>query len=110
LRGGRCDCGDYQAAAWTTEFFGTTLRWNFRGAGAAPGMADSYNPFIVYTAIKIILASTAERRDASRPCIDGGTPLIDRSVTRLFGRRSPEFISWVKVPPWRTMRFTRVNL
>jgi hypothetical protein len=26
---------------------GTTLRWNFRGADAAPGMADSYNPFIV---------------------------------------------------------------
>jgi AraC-like DNA-binding protein len=29
------------------EFFGTTLRWSFRGADAAPGMADSYNPFIV---------------------------------------------------------------
>jgi AraC-like DNA-binding protein len=29
------------------EFFGTTLRWNFRGADAAPGLADSYNPFIV---------------------------------------------------------------
>ena len=29
------------------EFFGTTVRWNFRGADAAPGMADSYNPFIV---------------------------------------------------------------
>jgi len=29
------------------EFFGPTLRWNFRGADAAPGMADSYNPFII---------------------------------------------------------------
>jgi hypothetical protein len=29
------------------EFFGATLRSNFRGADAAPGMADSYNPFIV---------------------------------------------------------------
>ena len=29
------------------EFFGLTLRRNFRYAGAAPGMADSYNPFIV---------------------------------------------------------------
>jgi len=29
------------------EFFGTTVRWNFSGADAAPGMADSYNPFIV---------------------------------------------------------------
>jgi AraC-like DNA-binding protein len=29
------------------EFFGTSLRWNFRGADAAPGLADSYNPFIV---------------------------------------------------------------
>jgi AraC-like DNA-binding protein len=29
------------------EFFGTTPRWNFRGADAAPGMADSYNPFII---------------------------------------------------------------
>jgi len=29
------------------EFFGPTPRWNFRGADAAPGMADSYNPFIV---------------------------------------------------------------
>jgi two-component system, OmpR family, response regulator len=40
------------------------------------------------------LASTAARRDASRPCIDGGAPLIDRSVTRLPGRRSSEFIRW----------------
>jgi transcriptional regulator GlxA family with amidase domain len=29
------------------EFFGKTVRWNFRGADAAAGMADSYNPFIV---------------------------------------------------------------
>src|ERR1700716_2513946 len=29
------------------EFFGTTLRWGLRGTDAAPGMADSYNPFIV---------------------------------------------------------------
>src|SRR5258706_13291442 len=29
------------------EFFGAAGRWNFRGADAAPGMADSYNPFIV---------------------------------------------------------------
>jgi AraC-like DNA-binding protein len=29
------------------EFFGATPRWNFSGANAAPGMADSYNPFIV---------------------------------------------------------------
>jgi AraC-like DNA-binding protein len=29
------------------EFFGTTLRWGLRGTEAAPGMADSYNPFIV---------------------------------------------------------------
>ena len=29
------------------EFFGPTLRWNFRGAYAAPNMADSYNPFVV---------------------------------------------------------------
>jgi len=29
------------------EFFGPSPRWNFRGADAAPGMADSYNPFIV---------------------------------------------------------------
>ena len=29
------------------EFFGTTRGCNFRGADAAPGMADSYNPFIV---------------------------------------------------------------
>ena len=29
------------------EFFGTTLRWNFRGADGAPGLADSYNPFII---------------------------------------------------------------
>ena len=29
------------------EFFGTSLRWNFRGADAAPGLADSYNPFII---------------------------------------------------------------
>src|SRR5260370_40935080 len=29
------------------EFFGTAPRWNFRSADAAPGMADSYNPFIV---------------------------------------------------------------
>jgi AraC-like DNA-binding protein len=29
------------------EFFGTILRWNFRGADAAPGVSDSYNPFIV---------------------------------------------------------------
>jgi DNA-binding response OmpR family regulator len=40
------------------------------------------------------LASTAARRDASRPCIDGGAPLIHRSVTRLPGRRSSEFIRW----------------
>ncbi len=30
-----------------SEFFGTTPRWNFNGADAAPGMADFYNPFIV---------------------------------------------------------------
>jgi len=29
------------------EFFGTSSRRNFRYTGAAPGMADSYNPFIV---------------------------------------------------------------
>jgi AraC-like DNA-binding protein len=29
------------------EFFGTAPRWNFRGADAVSGMADSYNPFIV---------------------------------------------------------------
>jgi AraC-like DNA-binding protein len=29
------------------EFFGTTPRWNFRRADAAPGVADSYNPFII---------------------------------------------------------------
>jgi AraC-like DNA-binding protein len=29
------------------EFFGTTLRWGLRGTKAAPGLADSYNPFIV---------------------------------------------------------------
>jgi len=29
------------------EFFGKTLRWGLRGTDAAPGMADSYNPFIV---------------------------------------------------------------
>jgi AraC-like DNA-binding protein len=29
------------------EFFGAARRWDFRGADAAPGMADSYNPFIV---------------------------------------------------------------
>jgi AraC-like DNA-binding protein len=29
------------------EFFGTSLLWNFRGVDRAPGMADSYNPFIV---------------------------------------------------------------
>jgi AraC-like DNA-binding protein len=29
------------------EFFGASMRWNFRGTDAAPGMADSYNPFIV---------------------------------------------------------------
>jgi len=40
------------------------------------------------------LASTAARRDASRPCIDGGAPLIHRSVTRPPGRRSSEFIRW----------------
>jgi two-component system OmpR family response regulator len=40
------------------------------------------------------MASTAARRDASRPCIDGGAPLIRRSITRLPGRRSPEFIRW----------------
>src|ERR1700730_12101619 len=41
------------------------------------------------------MASTAARRDASRPCIDGGVPLIHR-VTRLPGRRSSEFIRWVR--------------
>ena len=40
------------------------------------------------------MASTAARRDASRPCIDGGAPLIHRSVTRPPGRRSSEFIRW----------------
>jgi AraC-like DNA-binding protein len=29
------------------DFFAQTPRWNFRGADAAPGMADYYNPFIV---------------------------------------------------------------
>jgi AraC-like DNA-binding protein len=29
------------------EFFGSALLSNFRGLGAAPAMADSYNPFIV---------------------------------------------------------------
>jgi AraC-like DNA-binding protein len=29
------------------EFFGTALRWNFRGADAVSGMAGFYNPFIV---------------------------------------------------------------
>jgi AraC-like DNA-binding protein len=29
------------------EFFGTSPRRNFRGADAAPGLADSYNPFII---------------------------------------------------------------
>jgi AraC-like DNA-binding protein len=29
------------------EFFGAALRSNFRGANAAPRLADSYNPFIV---------------------------------------------------------------
>jgi AraC-like DNA-binding protein len=29
------------------EFFGTAPRWNFGGADAVSGMADSYNPFIV---------------------------------------------------------------
>jgi AraC-like DNA-binding protein len=29
------------------EFFGPTLMWNLCDVGAAPGMADSYNPFIV---------------------------------------------------------------
>src|SRR5260370_12509496 len=48
------------------------------------------------TGIKIILASTAARRDASGPCIDRGAPLIHRSVTRLPGLRSPEFIRWVR--------------
>ena len=33
--------------ATPVEFFGPTLRWNLRGADAAPDMADSYNPFIV---------------------------------------------------------------
>jgi hypothetical protein len=75
---------------------GTTLRWNFRGADAAPGLADSYNPFIVETGIKIISASTAARRDACRSCIDGGAPLIHLSITRLPGRRSPEFIRRVR--------------
>src|ERR1700738_2910237 len=42
----------------------------------------------------IKLASTAARRDASRPCIDGGAPLIHLSVTRLPCRRSFEFIRW----------------
>ena len=29
------------------EFFGTAPRWNFHGADAVSGMADSYNPFII---------------------------------------------------------------
>jgi hypothetical protein len=29
------------------DFFAQTPRWNFRGADAAPGMAEYYNPFIV---------------------------------------------------------------
>jgi AraC-like DNA-binding protein len=29
------------------EFFGTAPRLNFHGADAAPGMSDSYNPFVV---------------------------------------------------------------
>src|SRR6202035_4497331 len=41
-------------------------------------------------------ASTAARRDARRPCTDGGAPLIHLSVTRLPGRRSPEIIRWVR--------------
>jgi AraC-like DNA-binding protein len=60
------------------EFFGTAPRSNFHGADAAPGMSDSYNPFVVESVIRVGLASTAARRDASRPCIDRGFPLIYR--------------------------------
>src|SRR5260370_18077784 len=57
-----------------------------------------------------MLAPAAARRDAGRPCIDRGVPLTHRSVTRLPGRRSPEFIRWVRYRHGERRGFTPVNL